>query len=94
MAIFNDLKGLLTLAATLAIVTSANFMGYHAVENHNAAREVLKGERADFQGKSKPLRLPANSSAKKLLQYVRDESHRFAQHYHHLLRDKKLLKDK
>jgi excinuclease ABC subunit C len=24
----------------------------------------------------------------RLLQYVRDEAHRFAQHYHHLLRGK------
>jgi len=24
------------------------------------------------------------------LQYVRDESHRFAQHYHHILRRRKL----
>ena len=38
-----------------------------------------------------PLRLPARSPARKLLQYVRDEAHRFAQHYHHLLRSKKLL---
>ena len=29
--------------------------------------------------------------ALRLLQYVRDESHRFAQHYHHLLRRKKTL---
>lgn len=47
-----------------------------------------------LQDKSKPLRLASNSSAKKLLQYVRDEAHRFAQHYHHILRDKKLLKGK
>ncbi len=40
-----------------------------------------------------PLRLPRTSPALKLLQYVRDESHRFAQHYHHLLRDKKLLEE-
>jgi excinuclease ABC subunit C len=42
-------------------------------------------------GKGEPLKLPANNPAKKLLQYVRDESHRFAQHYHHLLRKKKML---
>ncbi len=42
-------------------------------------------------GKDEPLKLPANNPAKKLLQYVRDESHRFAQHYHHILRRKKLL---
>ena len=44
-----------------------------------------------LQGKSTPLRLPARSPARKLLQYVRDEAHRFAQHYHHILRGKKML---
>ena len=42
-------------------------------------------------GQDNPLRLPANSPARKLLQYVRDEAHRFAQHYHHILRRKKTL---
>ena len=37
------------------------------------------------------LKLSANSPARKLLQYVRDEAHRFAQHYHHILRTKKML---
>jgi len=42
-------------------------------------------------GESQPLRLSRHSFALRLLQYVRDESHRFAQHYHHLLRDKNQL---
>jgi excinuclease ABC subunit C len=35
--------------------------------------------------------LAARAPARKLLQYVRDEAHRFAQHYHHILRSKKML---
>ncbi len=40
---------------------------------------------------SEPIRLSRNSFALRLLQYVRDESHRFAQHYHHILRRKSTL---
>ena len=36
-----------------------------------------------------PIKLNQRSFALRLLQYVRDESHRFAQHYHHLLRQKR-----
>lgn len=39
-------------------------------------------------GQSDPHRLSRHSFALRLLQYVRDESHRFAQHYHHMLRQK------
>ena len=38
-----------------------------------------------------PLRLSRSSYALRLLQYVRDEAHRFAQHYHHALRRKTTL---
>jgi excinuclease ABC subunit C len=42
-------------------------------------------------GRDEPLRLNRRSYSLRLLQYVRDEAHRFAQHYHHLLRRKRQL---
>lgn len=39
-------------------------------------------------GAEEPLRLSRHAYALRLLQYVRDEAHRFAQHYHHMLRRK------
>lgn len=45
-----------------------------------------------IQAKSKPVRLPRNNEALRVLQFMRDEAHRFAQSYHHLLQKKRLLK--
>ena len=39
------------------------------------------------------LRLPRRTPGLRLLQYVRDEAHRFAQHYHHILRRKRVLEE-
>ena len=44
-------------------------------------------------GGDEPLRLSRHGYALRLLQYVRDEAHRFAQHYHHLLRKRSTLGD-
>ena len=50
---------------------------------------LAKKEEEIFRpGESESIRLSRNSYALRLLQYVRDESHRFAQHYHHILRSK------
>jgi len=44
-------------------------------------------------GKSEPLRLSRDSYSLRLLEYVRDEAHRFAQHYHHFLRHKRSFEE-
>jgi excinuclease ABC subunit C len=44
-------------------------------------------------GEEEPLRLSRHAAALRVLQYVRDEAHRFAQHYHHILRRKKLQEE-
>lgn len=50
---------------------------------------LAKKEEEIFRpGEKEPIRLGRESFALRLLQYVRDEAHRFAQHYHHLLRRK------
>jgi len=55
---------------------------------------IAKREESVFlQGREEPLKLPRTAAALKLLQYVRDEAHRFAQHYHHILRSKKMLNE-
>ncbi|HZN69760.1 MAG TPA: UvrB/UvrC motif-containing protein [Tepidisphaeraceae bacterium] len=52
-----------------------------------------KEELVYVQAKSDPLRLSRNNTGLKLLQYIRDEAHRFAQHYHHILRRKAQLEE-
>jgi excinuclease ABC subunit C len=52
-----------------------------------------KEELLYIQAKSAPVRLPRNHMGLKLLQYLRDEAHRFAQHYHHILRRKSQLEE-
>ncbi len=43
---------------------------------------------------NEPIKLGRNNEGLKLLQKLRDEAHRFAQHYHHFLRHKKFLGDR
>jgi excinuclease ABC subunit C len=47
-----------------------------------------RNEEIYFPHKDKPLVLSKNSAALRLLQSVRDESHRFAVSYHRKLREK------
>jgi len=48
-----------------------------------------RDEEIYIQARSASVRLPRNHEALRLLQQIRDEAHRFAQHYHHILRRKK-----
>lgn len=41
------------------------------------------------QARQRPIKLARNDPALRLIQQVRDEAHRFAQHYHHILRSKR-----
>jgi excinuclease ABC subunit C len=52
-----------------------------------------KEELIYVQARSQPIKLPRNHLGLKLLQYSRDEAHRFAQHYHHILRRKSQLEE-
>ena len=60
----------------------------------NLASIAKKEEIIYIHGQEKPLKMPANAPVRKLLQYVRDEAHRFAQFYHHILRRKSMLEEK
>src|SRR5205085_8593023 len=48
-----------------------------------------KEELIYVQERTEPIRLGRDNLGLKLIQAIRDEAHRFAQHYHHVLRRKK-----
>ncbi|MDX2117842.1 MAG: excinuclease ABC subunit UvrC [Planctomycetota bacterium] len=50
-----------------------------------------KEELIYVQRRSEPIRLGRDNPGLRLCQSIRDEAHRFAQHYHHILRRKKTL---
>jgi len=68
-----------------------------ALESADGLKEVgavislAKREEKVFRAGGSPLLLERTSPALKILQYVRDEAHRFAQRYHHILRRKKVF---
>jgi len=50
-----------------------------------------KEENIYLLGKKNPIQLKSDTPALNLIRRVRDEAHRFAQAYHHLLRRKKVI---
>ena len=52
-----------------------------------------KDELIYTQERSEPIRLGRENAALRFCQAIRDEAHRFAQHYHHVLRRKKTLNE-
>lgn len=50
-----------------------------------------KEEEIFLPGESTSIRVSRQAFSLRLLQYVRDEAHRFAQHYHHILRSKETM---
>lgn len=52
-----------------------------------------KEELIFVQGIAEPIKLGRENPGLRLLQAVRDEAHRFAQHYHHVLRRKRVIGD-
>jgi len=78
------------LRAAAEAIDAAGAQRPHLVSLAKREEEVFVLGRAEDE----PIRLPRTSPALKILQAVRDEAHRFAQHYHHLLRRKALFGDK
>jgi excinuclease ABC subunit C len=69
---------------------------YSAFEGLETAPPLLlslakKEEEVFVHGREEPLRLRRRDPALRVLQAVRDEAHRFAQHYHHILRRRATL---
>jgi len=77
------------LRAAAEAVDDAGAGPPHLVSLAKREEEVYVLGRAETE----PLRLPRTNPALKILQAVRDEAHRFAQHYHHLLRRKATFGD-
>jgi excinuclease ABC subunit C len=64
--------------------------------NHRPPQVISLAKKEEIvyvQGVPEPVRLKRNNLGLKMLQYVRDEAHRFAQNYHHILRRKSQLEE-
>jgi excinuclease ABC subunit C len=73
------------LHAALASLGSLGIDGVAVISLAKRAEELY------LPGQREPMRLPRTHAGLQILQYVRDEAHRFAQHYHHILRRRSVL---
>jgi excinuclease ABC subunit C len=82
--------GLGQLRAAAEAIAAVGTARPHLVSLAKREEEVYVLGKAEAE----PLRLPRTHPALKVLQAVRDEAHRFAQHYHHLLRRRSMFGEK
>jgi len=73
------------LGAALASLEALDIDGVSVISLAKRAEEIY------VPGRGKPVRLPRTSPGLQILQYVRDEAHRFALHYHQILRRRSVL---
>ena len=77
------------LEAFERMYTAVELEGAQAAKPPMVVALAKREELIYIQARQKPLKLARNNEALRVLQSIRDEAHRFGQHYHHLLRRKK-----
>ncbi len=65
----------------------------HALKPPMVISLAKREELIYVQARSEPIKLARNNEGLRLLQHVRDEAHRFGQHYHHILRRKRTFEE-
>ncbi|MEM9702690.1 MAG: hypothetical protein AAF907_09640, partial [Planctomycetota bacterium] len=71
-----------------SVVAAMEAIGLDETNRPFTVSLAKREEEVFLPGESQPKILSRHGYGLRLLQYVRDESHRFAQHYHHILRRK------
>lgn len=70
-------------------------VGVEVVGEYTSATKLMalakKEEKIHIPGRSRAIVLSRHETALRVLQHARDEAHRFARRYHHLLRDRDLM---